>query len=183
MINLIPPHAKRAIAIEYWIRVSVVWLFFLGGVTLAVAFLLLPVYKLVSEQVRIYEPDATEAQNAISKNDISSGVLVKAGLQAQLINGLESRDRFSSVMTFFQTFETPSVSISRVSLKRIGTTLAPIELTGTALTRQALADFRESLITHERIATVVLPIANLAQDKNINFTITVTLASSTTPTP
>jgi len=182
MINLIPQDAKRAITIEYWIRVSIVWLFLLGGVTLAAAFLLLPVYKLVSEQVRIYEGDATVAMSDISKNDLSSGTLIKAGVQAGLVNKLADRERFTAVITFLRTFETPSVKIERLSLRRTGSALAPIELTGTALTRQALADFREALLTNERIASVVLPIANLAQDKNITFTITLTLASSTPST-
>ena len=46
-------------------------------------------------------------------------------------------------------------------------------ISGDATTRQALADFRDRLLRQPEISDVVLPISNLAKDRDIKFSISV----------
>lgn len=175
MINLIPPHAKSSIVREYWFRVVSVWLFILSAVTLIIAALLIPVYVLITTQIAAYAESAEVAISEVNKFDLSSAALVRASQDAVKIVKMQDDPRFTEYITLFQSLENRAVSIHRYEFSLEGDTIAPIIIAGTAETRQALADFREALLTNERIATVVLPISNLAQDKDIDFTITVTM--------
>ena len=55
----------------------------------------------------------------------------------------------------------------------------PVNITGTATDRQSLASFRDRMLAHPLISEVNLPISNLATDKDIQFSITVTMTNQT----
>ncbi len=178
MINLIPQHAKSSITREYWTRVASVWLFILSGVTFIIAALLVPVYVLVNSQIAVYAESAEAAISEANKYDLSSTALVRTSQDAAKVLKMQSEPEFTEFIALFEALENRAVTIERFEFSKQGDTLAPISISGNAATRQALADFREALLTNERIDTVFLPISNLAQDKNITFTITITMKAT-----
>lgn len=178
MINLIPQHAKSNITKEYWVRVTSVWLFIQSGATLIIAALLVPVYVLVNSQIEVYSESAEAAISEVNKYDLSSTALVRASQDAAKVLGMQNDPEFTEYITLFEALENRAVTIERYEFSKQGDTLAPISISGNAATRQALADFREALLTNDRIDTVFLPISNLAQDKDITFTITITMKST-----
>lgn len=175
MINLIPSSAKRSIAFEYWIRVASVGILVLCGILVTSTLLLLPVYVRIHSHIKAYEAVAGQATEKASEYSLSSATLIQTGIQARLLLGLKNQQSFSSIIDMLENLENSSISITSFNLSKSGGELQPIEITGKALTRQALADFREALLGHEAIDTVFLPISNLAQDRDISFTVTITL--------
>lgn len=175
MINLIPQSAKSSITREYWTRVFTVWLFILGGVTFIITALLIPVLVLVNTQISAYEETAKAALSEVNKYDLSSTALVRASQDAAKIIRMQDAPRFTEYITLFESLQNDAITIERFEFTKQGDALSPVSISGKAETRQALADFREALLEHDRIDTVILPISNLAQDKDINFAITVTM--------
>lgn len=176
MINLIPPRAKKKIIFEYWIRVVSVWMLVLGVMFLVVSLFILPVYVLVNSQVKVYETSAQEAMAKVAEYDLSASALAEANVQAQMLIELRQIKPFSALIDDFNTLQGNDISIDNIDFKRSGTSLGSVQLSGKATDRKALADFRDALMTLPEVKDVHLPIANLAKDKNISFSISVALS-------
>lgn len=174
MINLIPPVVKKAVVTEYWIRVFSVGLFMLSAVSITIMISALPVYVLVSAQVDVYAESATKASEKIAEFDLSAGSLVKANLMAQRILELRQDSSFADAVTQIEAVRGKDISINGYDFSRKDKNLAPVLVNGESSTRQALSDFREILLKQENIAEVILPISNLAKDKDIQFSLAVT---------
>ncbi len=175
MINLIPQTAKKRITREYWLRVVSVWILILTGVAFIVAVLLIPVYILINSKADIYTNSASAASLEIESYELSSSALIKASQQAQKIATLDEAVRFTDLITLISSLKNPSIIIDNFSFNLTETGLAPIVINGEAKTRQSLADFRTALLNHEDIAEAELPISSLALDRDINFTVTITI--------
>lgn len=175
MINLIPPTAKKKIITEYWVRVISVWMLIFGVVLLVVSLLFLPVYVLVTSQVEVYETSAKEAVAKVAEYDLSASTLAEANVQAQMLIELRQMKPFSDLIDDFSALQGDAISIINFDFKRTGMKLSSVQLIGKAEDRKALADFRDAMMTLPEVKDVYLPIANLAKDKDINFSISVTL--------
>lgn len=175
MINLIPQSFKRSVAIEYWTRVLSVGLFIFSAILIASSLLLLPVYVRINSQINTFETAAKEAAERVSEYNLSSETLVKTGTKARLLLELRDEAKFSAIISLLQGMENSQVYIESIDLTRIDTNIAPIQLSGKAMTRQSLADFRTALLSRPEIDTVLLPISNLARDRDISFSVTITM--------
>lgn len=181
MINLIPPEARARIVTEYWFRVITVWLFMSAVVGTAIAALLLPAYVLVTSQVEVYKTSAEAAALRVTEQDNAATILKNTTAQATLIvsGGAEQ-----SLLEIFDIVEAEidagSVLINEYSFTRNAHVLGEVRVEGVAATRLALASFRDALIKQPLIEKVDLPISNLAKDKDIQFSFTLVI-STTTP--
>lgn len=175
MINLIPAKAKKAVLTEYWVRVVSVWVIIWSIVTFVCASILLPVYVLIGSQISALEVSASEASQKVSGYENVSATLVDASQHAKFALDEFSRPVFSDYITLFEEIQGSSIQLNNISLLRNAEGIEPILLVGVALDREALASFRDRLLAEEVITSVDLPISNLARDKDIPFTITVTL--------
>lgn len=182
MINLIPPEARSRIITEYWVRVGAVWLLLLGVAATAIATFLLPAYVLVGSQAGIYEVAAKEASTRVAEQEVTTKVLVEASTQAKLL--VDDADK-QSMMEFFdvvQSLVDPNlIEIKSYSLTRKDMTVQVVQVRGHAATRLSLSNFRDALTQHPLIEKVNLPISNLAKDRDIEFSIALTIATSTPP--
>ncbi len=178
MINLIPPSCKRNVTIEYWTRVVSVCLFILSGIFVASTLLLLPVYVRINSQIDTFETATNEALERVSQHDLSSATLVKTGAKARLLLELNKEKKFSEIISLLQKMENFQVSIESIDLNQVDRQIGPIQLSGKALTRQSLADFRTALLARSEIDSVLLPISNLTQDKDISFSITINMKNT-----
>ncbi len=175
MINLIPSSAKRSIAFEYWIRVASVGILIICGILITSTILLLPVYVRIHSHIKAYAAVAGQEMEKANEYSLSSATLIQTSVQARLLLSLKNEQSFSSIVDLLKNLENSSITINSFNLSKKDDALQPIEITGKALTRQALADFREVLLVHEAIESVFLPISNLAQDRDITFTVSITL--------
>ncbi len=178
MINLTPPSAKKSILREYWLRVISVWLFLLASTSLIVASLLMPTYVLLQGKISAYQTEAEAAIAQADAHNLSTASLVTATRQALGLIKKSEQVTFTEVINLFSSLPNPGVGITAYELSRAADgSVENLTLNGTANTRQDLADFREILINHPRVEKIELPISNLALDRNIEFTVRVTLKS------
>lgn len=179
MINLIPQAAKKNIVTEYWVRVLSTWLMLWAFALFCGAGILFPAYILVSSQVSIYEESAAQALQKVADYDSASVELVRASQQArEALLQIETKP-VTSYVELFTGLQGAEIRFSQLNITRAEKDLQPVSITGSATNRQALASFRDRLLAHPLITEVDLPISNLATDKNIQFSITVTMDNST----
>lgn len=177
MINLIPPSLRKTIIKEYWIRTVSVWLLLLSAVSVVAVLLSLPVYVLLSTQVEVYARSADEAQSRITQLDGSESTLLKANGLAQKIVALRQQQVFSDQIALLEKLQNDGIELTGFQFGLSKKAIAPVQVSGVAETRQALADYRTALLMQANIAEVVLPISNLAKDRDIEFSLAVTFKS------
>lgn len=173
MINLIPPSAEKMLVKEYWLRVLAVWLFLFGTGCLIVASLHLPTYVLVrNELVSLREQVASNAA-VTATFDTGSAALTTAMEEADLLASVDtsSANHVRSIEALTAIAGSEVNLTSFVFTRNESNTL--ITLTGTARTRAALANFRDTIELDERFADPILPISSLIKDRNIDFSMTV----------
>lgn len=175
MSNLIPQLAQKKIAKEYWVRVLTAWSIVLSLALLVAAVLIYPVYIFTTTQVEVQTASAINAQSVVADFDEVTKQIDQANHQARLVIEDSRVVRASDYVTFFDSFETDTVSIDSVTYGMAKEQIGPITLTGVAASRESLADLRDQLLEAPAVEVVDLPISNLARDRDINFTITVTV--------
>jgi predicted amino acid-binding ACT domain protein len=173
MINLIPPTAKKSIVIEYWIRVASVWMFLVSTALFAGAVLLFPVYVLVSSQVDAKESAVTIASQKVDSFENVSGELELASQLAKHALRESSLVHMSVYMERFIELQGPDIELDNIEISRVDRLISPVQVVGVATDRRSLAAFRDRLLAEAQILEVDLPIANLANDRNIRFTLTI----------
>jgi hypothetical protein len=174
MINLIPPIVRKAVITEYWIRVVSVWLYIVSVVSTALVFFALPVFIIVTSQVDTYAKTSAEAAQRVADYDLSAGSLVRANVAAQKIFELRETNRYSDVIKLIESLQGDNISLDSFTLNLSKDSAVAVQVTGQADTRKALSDFRDTLLSQENISEVILPISNLARDKDIKFSISIT---------
>ncbi len=177
MINLIPPKAKKDLRLEYWVRVVSVWLLIWAAALFAGALSLLPVQVLISTQTAVHEDTAEQASEKVTDYASISTTLVQASLQAKYVQEQGAVGALSDYISRFQSLTNENIRINNISISRGEIGIKPIAISGTADGRQDLASFRDRLLDLEDVVEVDLPISNLAKDKDINFSVTVTLSN------
>lgn len=178
MINLIPPAAKKGVVVEYWIRVTSVWLILWALASFAAAAISLPAYVLINSQVKEHRASAEIASQKMADYQNVSVALIQASQQAKIVVDEERLPRFSKYVLMLQELQGENINISTVNLGRDKTGITPIVVGGIATDRQTLASFRDRLLADELVAEVDLPISNLARDKDISFMVTIKLVNS-----
>lgn len=180
MINLIPPKAKKGVVREYWLRVVSVWFYTWSAALLGGVLIMVPAYVLINSQVSVYEASAKTASEKVANfEDVSKSLTVSSLQAGKLITGFR-QSLISERIATLRSLEKPGVTISEFTIGRTDEAYEPIQVTGTAENRQALAAFRDRLLALSDVASVDLPISNLAKDRDIQFTLTVSLKK---PTP
>ncbi len=175
MINLIPTIVRNAVIKEYWLRVLSVFLFMISVVAAVITFLFLPVYVLVSTQVDVYAQSAMQAAERVADFDVSAKTLTDANQLAEKILEQKKVENFSTIIKLVESLQPVGITINAIELSRSGETVASVKVDGLADTRNNLAAFRDILLQHESISDVILPISNLAKERDIEFSLALVL--------
>lgn len=174
LINLLPRERRRALVRDYRLRLGVVvaWLF--TALACAAALLLLPTYLLLTGNISAKEIRLANVESTLSAVD-------EAGVSARLAA------LGSAATTLIALGDTPSASAAiaaALAVPRPGIVLsnfgyvpaAALTLSGRAATRDTLRAYQLALQSAPFARSAALPVSAYAQDTNIAFTITVTLA-------
>ena len=181
MINLIPATAKKTLVNEYWMRAVSVWFFLWSVSVLLGIFIMVPSFVLTYSQVSAYKDSAESATEKIANYEAVSKELERSGKLAAIMNANFALPSTSSYIALFRSLEQDGITISNISMTRGDKGINPIEIAGFANDRQALATFRDTLVAQPGVASVDLPLSNLAKDKDISFEITVAFDNTKTP--
>lgn len=176
MANLIPPQGKSVVTREYWIRVSAVWMFLLAAACVVVALLMVPTYVLIESQ---YAAVMNTMQGQHTKEDAfeqaTERITTANTLARHLVGGNETAS-FVTLVDRIEALAGPDVVVQQYRFMQDTAEVSPITIGGQAANRTVLAAFRDALDADTRFASVALPLANLAGDEDITFTMQVTLA-------
>ena len=177
MINLIPPAAKKAVRREYYIRVLIVATLFLTSVLAMLVALSVPVRVLINEQLTAYEATYTAASKKTDSYTQSISTVKAANSIAAELLDTKQQQLLLPLVEQVRSHAGESITIQTVSISRGVKGIGDLTVSGIATTRLGLADFRDSLEADSQFATADLPLSNLAKDKDIPFTITISIAA------
>lgn len=185
MINLIPPEAQSAIKREYWIRVFSLWAFLLACAFIALTLLQVPTYILLRAQLTAQQSEYAEATDQTTTFKEKEDALKNASAIATILTKKDERQFFSDILTSLERLVPAGVHIDSYSFTRKDTSLGIITLSGVADTRGTLSELRTAIEADSLFKTATLPLSNLAKDKDIPFSITVTprTTKETLPSP
>jgi hypothetical protein len=175
MINLIPIHAKKSITTEYWLRVLSVWCYVWSAALAVSICVTLPAYVLINLQVRAYDSVASLAEEEVADYSAVSKELNIASRQAVLVINDSNKHLLHQYVDLLESLRGDGLVINQISLQRTKVGVEPLTISGTASNRSTLAAFRDRLLTDANITEVDLPISNLAKDKDIQFSMTITM--------
>jgi hypothetical protein len=173
MINLVPQTAKKKLLIEYWARVSSVWLLLWGVAMVAGAMLLFPTYVLITTQIDAFASSAKVAAQKVASHESVTQELILSSQLAKFIIDQRSVPQLSEYLALIEQHVDESIEVTRLTFNRSEGGLAPAQVTGVAADRESLAAFKDRLKADERIVEPKLPIENLAKDRDIPFSIEV----------
>ncbi len=175
MANLLPQKGKRAVTVEYWTRVAVVWMFLLSGALLAVAILMVPTYVLITAQ---YEALSVRFNSMREQQETFAAFEKEVEAANTLARYVDQNDRTRSASALVDEIEAMSgetILITHYSFSQTESAIESVTIGGVAADRAALAAFRDALASDERFASAVLPISTLAADRDVPFSIVLTL--------
>lgn len=177
MINLVPSAGLQAIKKEYWLRVVSVWLLLLGSICIVGIVLLLPSYIRLTMQIN----DVNAASNTLNESatsfDVSAAQLVEANNQAQLLVQGTDAAAYTEYIAAAESVADQGIAIDSFVLSA-ASTATNFTLTGEAATRQDLESFRDALEVLPVFLAVQLPISNFITDRDITFSMNISIASS-----
>lgn len=162
-------------------RAATVWFFLWSVAILLGMFILIPPYVLTHSQVSAYKDSAASASEKIANYETLSKELARSGTWAQMMKDNFSLTSTSEYIALFRSLERDGIEITQIVIKRGEKGVEPIVISGTADNRQALAAFRDNVMTQEMVASVDLPLSNLAKDRDIPFEVRVTIDNTKTP--
>lgn len=182
MINLIPPAARKSVVLEYWLRVTSVWLFLFGTGCMIVAVLLLPTYMIVRGQIANLDGQVATATEQTTTFDSGVAELKKATAAAALLTEGVGATPFSTYIKLLEDIAGDAVLLHSIVFTK-DPTGGKVVLSGTATTRESLAAFRDALEAHPAFTGVVLPIDSLLKNRDLLFSMTVSVVETSDSTP
>lgn len=174
MINLIPASAQNEVKREYWVRVVSVWMFLAGTAFFIAAILHTPVYVLVQSQLDSFLVEFNQASDESQSFGESEALIENTNKVSALLAASGEAISFSSIIAELDNLTGNTVSIQNFSISRNTGVLNPIVIKGNADSRLTLSNFRDAIEASPLFLSADLPLANLAKDKDIPFTITIT---------
>lgn len=174
MINLIPPSAEKQVQREYWVRVASIWMILFGFAFAIVALLNVPVYILVRSQLDSFLQEYKEATDMTDTFIASEVAIANANEIVRLLAKEDPVEPFSRILKEIEGLRGASITILDFTISRTENVLDPIVVSGVANSRLELSEFRDAIEESEFFASAQLPLSNLAKDKDIPFTITIT---------
>jgi Tfp pilus assembly protein PilN len=179
MINLLPEQQKRELSREYRRRLLVVAVAFCVGVITIAAVLLIPSYLF-----SLYQEQGASAATAAANRSTDGQSTQLLSQVAALRTTIAVLDADSSAKKVQPTVLIATIikdlpagdAINSFGIDAGGGNLV-INLAGVAMTRESLEAFTDALKGESAIASVDLPISNLAADTDVSFNIVVTANS------
>ncbi len=173
MFNVLPENLKQKVKAEYKIRRMTVIL--ISVLFLQMSFL---VFLLPSWIISVYkEKDAISQVEDVKQSSLSKGaspiasVITDTNKKLFFINSLLTYQQVSPIIDSVLSNKTPSISLNEFSYTSGNASTSTLVLGGVSATREALVAFVKSLEKSGAFKTVDLPVSNLAKDKNIDFSI------------
>lgn len=178
MINLIPPAGHKAIRTEYLMRVGATYCLLFAAVAILLMVALIPTYVLVRAQMSgAIAHEGTQKQDTDIvqiENDVAQTEAIIAELKK-----IPDAPRMSTIIHEIEKSAPGGISFDNFTVGHVNNTLGPIQVQGVADRREDLVAFKQALEAHTLFETASVPIADLARDREVTFSMTIVLSPET----
>jgi hypothetical protein len=175
MINLLPTIAKKRLLGNYWSRVVVTWMVVWSIALIISMVLILPTSVLIGSQILKDDESMQQVEENVLGFEAVAAEITRANLLAVFISNESRTIKMSEYINFFRSVEREGVYLNGIDLTREGLEVKRAIVSGVAENRQALSSLRDTLLASEYVEEVDLPISNLAQDKDIPFSLDISI--------
>ncbi len=177
MFNLLPENLRKQITGEYRLRLAVISILLVIFIQVSFLVFLSPSWLVSYYKEKEYSLQSDELNKSLSTLDISSTTAFIKSFNTKLgiINDSLEYPKFIPIVDGILSKKNNNIRISGIYYSVNSATAGTLTLEGIGDTRESLVSFSENLRSIEHFKKVDLPISNLAKDKNIDFTISVTI--------
>lgn len=173
MINLLAPTAKRSVKHQYLLRTATVWVWLLSGaVGVAIAFAV-PVLVLIDLQASAASTQSADAADTQVAYKEAKAKLNGANALAKYLEGHDKGAPYLTYVDELESLAAAGITLSEFSMSGEGADMR-VAVAGEATTRSALSTFVDSIESSEHFSKAKLPLGDLAEDRDIKFSITIT---------
>ncbi len=181
MFNLLKDSLKAKIKTEYNLRrviVGLVFILFLQVIFLIFLFpsWLISVYK---ENDYVSRTEETKHSELSTNTQPIVSNITSINTKLKSINSGLIYPAVEPLLRAVVVNKSASIHVGRFSYTSSGPTTSDVTLSGVSATRESLVDFVKSLQSSGLFKSVDLPISNLAKDKDIDFSINITIDTKT----
>jgi len=176
LTNLLPEERIRSLRRVYFIRLTVVAVLLLVGVTIVHGVLLLPSFMYLRNQVGERTQSLAALTSTLAgseEKEISTRVAALAEDSAHLAR-LSSVPKASAAIRAIAALPRSGIRLTGFSFAPKEGAEAQMSVSGVATTREALRTFEQSLADQPFITSADLPISAYAKERDISFTISLT---------
>ena len=157
-------------------RVIATTLFALGAAGCVWVLLFVPTYVLVSTQHAALDAQFTSAQTQQDAHKSAEESIKSTNALSAQLSVTNTEHTFSSLIQRIDDLAGPAIELTHYRLHKDATVGTTVSVQGNATTRTTLATFSNALESDEWFGSVELPISNLAKDRDISFSMTITVA-------
>lgn len=181
LTNLLSLERRSALRRDYFIRLSIVAVFLVIALILAAAALLLPTFVFLTANESAVKTRLASIESTLSSSDdiALSAQLAALSNSAASLSALANTRPVSMVVRTILAVSRPGVTLSNFvysAATNANNNQSTLAISGIAATRDALRSYQLALQGSSFVHSADLPVSAYAQDANIAFTITVTLA-------
>lgn len=175
MFNLLPDSLKDQIKSDYKLRRLTVFLIILISVQTIVFILLVPSWLIsyYKENALIFRLEKTShSELSYDANEIKNKIKV-INNEVNLLNTALEYPKLSPLIDYILTKRNPSIKLESFTYN--GGKTWTLTVQGISATRESLVAMVDNLKQSGLFKNVDLPVSNLAKNKNIDFSITMTI--------
>ena len=168
MINILPPTAKKKLTRDYFLRFVSMIFIVTGMAGLVFLSLSLPTLVMLRHQLG----SILDNKDFVSKIEDEQKLLESEAIEIETIvthiNGQKSPTSHTEVIDLIDSLAGEEVVVDRFVFGEKD----KLTISGTALTRPGLSDFRDRLAEEKIFSSVELPLASLVDERDAMFNIT-----------
>ena len=179
LTDLLPLDRQRSLTRDYFLRLGVVALASASALALAAIVLLLPTYILLSSRQAAEKAHLAVVESTLSSADEAglSQRLAALSSDAATLSALEKLPSVTSIINAALDIPRPGVMLTGFGYTPATPALpGTLLISGTSATRDALRAYQLALQNASFAASAEVPVSTYAEDLQIPFTVTVTLA-------
>ena len=178
MINLLPPFARKHVFTAYWIRVVALALFAWALGLFMVVIMHVTVFLELTTTIGNMQRSVGMAEELQAFTTNATTEISVANDKARLLIVEDSYEPFTVYTSAMEDLAGEAITIIEMQVRRTEESLTPLTVTAVAATRQDLISFLDAVRAHDMFGEVDIPIANLSQSQNINFSVQVPIIGS-----
>ena len=177
MVNLLPPKEKKALRLEYRLRLATVALALLAGAVAMGAISLLPSLFIARAQSEELRTDEFLLQQDIEsqKGGNASPLLAAANAKLAALAAPQSSKTAPEVFALVIAARPRGVVLTEFQFERHDATRALLRIEGVAPRRGNIIEFTRKLQEEKSFSDISFPISDLAKEEIVSFSVSLTV--------